>query len=41
MKSSINNFFTSSKDSDETFTMHTRSVNIEIMIGSETDEMIK
>ena len=33
--------FISSKDSDETRTMHTKSNNIEIMIGSETDEIIK
>ena len=33
--------FSSSKDSDETRTMHTKSNNIEIMIGSETDEIIE
>ena len=33
--------FISSKDSDETQTMHTKSNNIEIMIGSETNEIIK
>ena len=33
--------FTSSKDSDETRTMHTTSDNIEIMMGSETDEIIE
>ena len=33
--------FISSKDSDETRTMHTKSNNIEIMIGSETNEIIK
>ena len=33
------NFF-SSKDSEETRTMHTKS-NIEIMIGNETDETIR
>ena len=33
--------FISSKDSDETRTMHTKSNNVEIMIGSETDEIIK
>ena len=33
--------FISSKDSDETRTMHTKSNDIEIMIGSETDEIIK
>ena len=32
--------FVSSKDSDETRTMHTKSNNVEIMIGSETDEII-
>ena len=30
--------FISTKDSDETRTMHTKSDNIEIMIGNETDE---
>ena len=29
----------SSKDSDETRTMHTKSNNVEIMIGSETNEL--
>ena len=33
--------FISSKDSDETRTMHTKSNNLEIMIGSETDEIIE
>ena len=33
--------FISSKDSDETRTMHTKSNNVEIMIGSETDEIIE
>ena len=33
--------FVSSKDSDETRTMHTKSNNVEIMVGSEIDEMIK
>ena len=33
--------FISSKDSDETRNMHTKSNNIEIMVGSETDEIIK
>ena len=32
--------FISSKDSDETRTMHTKSNNVEIMIGSEKDEII-
>ena len=31
----------SSKDSDETRTMHTKSNNLEIMIRSETDEIIE
>ena len=33
--------FISSKDSDETRAMHTKSNNIEIMIGSDTNEIIK
>ena len=33
--------FISFKDSDETRTMHTKSNNVEIMIGSETDEIIE
>ena len=33
--------FISSKGSDETRTMHTRSNNVEIMVGSETNEIIK
>ena len=33
--------FISCKDSDETRTIHTKSDNKEIMIGSETDEIIK
>ena len=33
--------FLSSKDSEETSTMHTKSANIEIMIGKETDEIIE
>ena len=32
--------FISSKDSDKTRTMHTKSNNVEIMIGSETNEII-
>ena len=32
--------FTSSKDSRETGTMHQKSDNIEIMMGSETDNII-
>ena len=33
--------FISSKDSNETRTMPTKSDNIEIMMGSETDKIIK
>ena len=33
--------FISSKDSDETRTMHTKSNNVEIIIVSETDEIIE
>ena len=33
--------FIYSKDSHETCTMHTKSDNMEIMMGSETDEIIK
>ena len=33
--------FISSKHSDETRTMHTRSNNVEIMVGSETNEIIE
>ena len=33
--------FISSKDSDETRTMHAKSNNVEIMIDSEIDEIIK
>ena len=33
--------FISSKDSDETRTMHTKSNNVEILMGSETGEIIK
>ena len=33
--------FISSKNSDETHTMHTKSNNVEIMMVSETDEIIK
>ena len=33
--------FLSSKDSDETRTIHTKSNNAEIMMGSETDEIIE
>ena len=31
----------SCKDSDDTCTMHAKSNNVEIMMGSETDEIIK
>ena len=33
--------FISSKDSNQTRTMHTKSNNVEIMMGSETDEIIE
>ena len=33
--------FISSKDSDKTHAMHTKSHNIEIMMGSKTDDIIK
>ena len=33
--------FISSKDSDETCTMHTKRNHVEIMIGNETDEIIE
>ena len=33
--------FISSKNSDETRNMHTKSNNIEIMVGSETDKIIE
>ena len=33
--------FISSENSDETRTIHTKSNNVEIMIGSETDEIIE
>ena len=33
--------FISFKDSNETRTMHTKSDNIEIIIGNETDQIIK
>ena len=33
--------FISSKDSDETRTMHAKSNNVEIMMGSETDEIVE
>ena len=35
------NFISSKKDSDETRLMPKRSDNIEIMMGSETDEIIE
>ena len=35
----IANSFISSKDSDKTRIMRSKSVNIEIMMGSETDEV--
>ena len=36
-----NDNFISSKDSDEIRTMHTKSNNIEIMIGNERDKIIE
>ena len=33
--------FISSKDSDEICTVHTKSNNIEIVMGNETDQVIK
>ena len=33
--------FISSTDSDETQTMHTKSNDVEVMMGSETDEIIE
>ena len=33
--------FISSKDSNETYSMHTKSHNIEIMMGSETAKLLK
>ena len=33
--------FISSRDSDETRTMHTKSHNIEIIMGNETDKIIE
>ena len=33
--------FISSKDSDEIRTMHTKSKNVEIMVGNETNEIIE
>ena len=42
MENSVNNAnFISSKDSEETNTMYTKSDNMEIMTGNETDEIIK
>ena len=35
------NFISSKPDSDETRTMRTKSNNVEIMMGSETDEFIE
>ena len=35
------NFISSKEDSNETRTMHTKSNNIEIMMGCETDEIIE
>ena len=35
------NFISAKKDSDETRTMRTKSNNVEIMMGSETDKNIE
>ena len=35
------NFISSEPDTDETHTMRTKSDNVEIMMGSETDEVIE
>ena len=35
------NFISSKKDSNETRTMHTKSDNIAVIMGSETDELIE
>ena len=35
------NFISSKRDSDETCIIHTKSYNIEIMMGSETEKVIK
>ena len=35
------NFISSTKHSDETHTMHTKSNNAEIMMASETDEIME
>ena len=35
------NFICSKSDSDETRTMHTKSSNVEIMIGNETGKIIE
>ena len=35
------NFLTSKEHSDKTCTMHTKSNNVEIMMGSETNEIIE
>ena len=35
------NFISSKPDSNETSTMYTKSINAEIMIGSETNEVIE
>ena len=38
---SSGNYFISPKDSDETQTIHTRSNNVKIIVGNETNEIIK
>ena len=37
----VTNFVSSMPDSDETLTMRTKSDNIDVMMGSETDEIIE
>ena len=41
MNRKLINFISSKKDSNETRTMHAKSDNIEIMMGSETNEIIE
>ena len=35
------NFISSKEDSDETHTIHTKSGNVQVMMGSEADEIIE
>ena len=41
MNRKLINFISSKKDSNETRTMHAKSDNVEIMMGSETNEIIE